>query len=380
MTTVKTLIHSARLVTGGQVVDDAWVFFDGPKIGAVGAGRLPDQDSATILDAAGRWLTPGFVDIHCHGGAGESFDGAGVTTALDFHRRHGTTRTLVSLVTASLSDLERQLGNVAKLTAADPLVLGAHLEGPFLDNGHRGAHDPDLLRDPDPETVDRILAAGGGIIRQVTLAPELPGALEALRRFSDAGMKVAIGHTGAGYEAAIAAFDAGASILTHAFNAMAGIHHRSPGPVVAAMHTPGVTLEIINDGVHVHPAVVRLAFAGAPDRIALITDAMAAAGSSSGEYILGSQRVVVSDGVARLADGGSIAGSTLTMDASLRRAVMTGGVPVEVAVKGLTETPARAIGRGHDLGSLDVGYAADAVLLETDFTVAGVWAAGARLS
>lgn len=362
-------------------MDNGWLLFEDAVISAVGTGPAAARSGfdTTVVDAAGQWLTPGFVDIHCHGGAGESFDGPGVSTALALHRRHGTTRTLLSLVTASLSDLERQLGAIGELAAADPLVLGAHLEGPFLDDGHRGAHDPDLLAEPDPASVDRLLAAGEGIVRQVTLAPELPGGMEALRRFVAAGVKVAIGHTDAGFDLALDAFGNGASILTHAFNAMPGIHHREPGPVAAAMRTPGVTLEIINDGVHVHPDVVRLAFAGAPDRIALITDAMAAAGSSDGDYPLGSQWVVVRNGIARLAEGHSIAGSTLTLDDSLRRAVMTVGVPVGVAVKALTETPATAIGRGHDLGSLAAGYAADAVMLDEDFTVTCVWAAGQRL-
>jgi N-acetylglucosamine-6-phosphate deacetylase len=213
----------------------------------------------------------------------------------------------------------------------------------------------------------------------VTLAPEMPGGMDALRQFVDASVVVAVGHCAADYDAAIAAFDAGASILTHAFNAMPGIHHRAPGPVAAAMDCHGVTLEVINDGVHVHPAVVRLAFEGAAGRIALITDAMAATGSADGQYQLGTLRVTVTDGVARLADGGSIAGSTLTLDTALRLAVTSVGLPVEVAVQALTETPARAIGRERDLGALAPGFAADAVLLDADFTVQGVWAAGSRL-
>lgn len=380
--TAHTLIHSARLVTGGRVVEDGWVLFEGDRISATGQGTVDARHGGTdTIDAAGRWLTPGFIDIHCHGGGGAAFDddAGGIATALEVHRRHGTTRSVLSLVTAPLASLEHQLGVIADALAADPLVLGAHLEGPFLDAGHRGAHDPALLRAPDRGSIERLLAAGRGCIRQVTLATELPGGMTAIRQFVDAGVAVAVGHSDASYDAASAAFDAGASILTHAFNGMRGIHHREPGPVAAATHTPGVILEMINDGVHVHPEVVRLAFAGAPGRVALITDAMAAADSTDGEYQLGSLRVMVRGGVARLADGGSIAGSTLTLDAALQKAVTSVGLPVEIAVQALTETPARAIGRAHDLGRLEAGYAADAVLLESDFTVAGVWAAGLRL-
>jgi len=197
-----------------------------------------------------------------------------------------------------------------------------------------------------------------------------------VRAFSAAGVVVAVGHTAATYEQAREAFAAGATLLTHAFNGMDGVHHRAPGPVAAATRTPGVTLEIINDGTHVHPEVVRLAFAGAPGRVALITDAMAAAGAADGDYLLGALEVQVRDGVARLTHGGSIAGSTLTLDEALRRAVVEVGLSVEEAVRALTETPAAAIGEGDRLGRLAAGYTADAVLLDDDFRVLQVWVAG----
>ncbi|MHA6670026.1 N-acetylglucosamine-6-phosphate deacetylase [Homoserinimonas sp. A447] len=381
--TTRTVIHSARLVTGGEVVTDGWVAFDRDTITATGAGPvdLTLMSGASVIDAGGAWLSPGFIDIHCHGGGGSSFDDGAdaIGTALAMHRSHGTTRSVLSLVTASLDDLERRLGDVADLADQDPLILGAHLEGPFLDAAHQGAHDPALLLQADAATIDRLLAAGRGWLRQVTLAPELPQGMDALHRFVAAGVAVAVGHTGADYAQARAAFDAGASILTHAFNAMPGLHHREPGPVAAAIRSAGVVLEIINDGVHVHPDIVRLAFAGAPGRLAMVTDAMAAAGAGDGEYRLGSQQVTVDAGVARLAHGDSIAGSTLTQDEALRQAVYVVGLPVEAAVQALTETPARAIGRAHDLGRLAQGYAADAVLMDAELRVTAVWAAGVRL-
>ena len=372
------------MVSGGTTTADAWVSFSGDTVAAVGIGttwRDLGIDPASSTDARGRVLSPGFIDIHCHGGGGASFEDGpeAIGAALGMHQRHGTTRFVLSLVTASQADLESRLAVIADETERNPLVLGAHLEGPFLDDEFRGAHDPALLRAPDPRSIDRLLQAGRGHIRQVTLAPELPGAPATIRTLVDAGVAVAVGHSSADYGAAMAAFDSGASILTHAFNGMRGIHHRAPGPVAAATRSPQVTLEMINDGVHVHPAVVRLAFAGAPGRIALITDAMAAAGSSDGRYRLGTLAVTVTDGVARIDQGDSIAGSTLTLDAALRRAVTEVGVSLEEAVTALTETPARAIGRGHDLGLLAPGYAADAVLLEDDFQVAAVFAAGWRV-
>lgn len=401
--TATRIIHSARLVSGGVVTPDAWVVFAGDRVSAVGTGGgwrahapIPSETGPVsaarvaavvldIVDAGGRWLTPGFIDIHCHGGGGRSFeDGVtGIRTALAVHRAHGTTRSVLSLVTASQPDLESRLDVIAEVAEADPLVLGAHLEGPFLDEAFRGAHDRTLLQSVNSAVTDRLLVASRGYLRQITLAPELPGAMDAVARFVDAGVGVAIGHTAADYGTARAAFDAGASLLTHAFNAMPGIHHRAPGPVVAAMRSSAVTLEVINDGVHVLPEVVHLAFSGAPGRIALVTDAMAATGFGDGEYRLGTLTVTVTDGVARLAGGtssvsGAIAGSTLTLDQALRRAVNEVGLSVADAVTALTETPARAVGRGHDLGQLAPGFAADAVLLAEDFTVEEVFAAGHR--
>ncbi|MFF1878302.1 N-acetylglucosamine-6-phosphate deacetylase [Leifsonia sp. NPDC058230] len=378
-----TVIHSARLVTGGRIHHDGWVRFEGGTVAETGAGdgwraTVSDDPSTTVVDAAGAWLTPGFVDIHVHGGGGASFDDGAesIRTALDLHQWHGTTRFVVSLVTAPVDALCERVATVAALMPDDPRILGSHLEGPFLDVAHKGAHDPALLRPAAPTDIERLLSAADGTLRQITLAPELPGGMAAVRAFSDAGVAVAVGHTAADYQQTLDAFEAGASILTHAFNGMDGIHHRAPGPVAAATRTAGVTLEIIDDGIHVHPEVVRMIFAAAPGRVAMITDAMAAAGSTDGDYILGSLAVTVRSGIARLADGGSIAGSTLTLDAALRRAVLEVGVTVEDAVRALTETPAGAVGRGHDLGRLAPGFAADAVLLDDDFTVLQVWTAG----
>jgi len=379
-----TVIHTARMVTDGRVVNDAWVLFDDGKIVATGQGGAGPVDRGLVprevVDARGCYLTPGFIDIHCHGAGGAAFgDGAaGIAKALGVHRAHGTTRIVLSVVTATIDDLERQLDTIATVSARDPSVLGSHLEGPFLANGHKGAHDPALLRTPDPVSVRRLVDAGRGSLRQITLAPEQPGGMAAVRRFVDAGVVVAVGHSDASYADAYEAFAAGATLLTHAFNGMNGIHHRAPGPVLAAIRTAGVTLEVINDGVHVDPEIVRLCFDEAPGRVALITDAMAATGSPDGEYMLGRLHVVVRDRVARLVDGDSIAGSTLTLDASLRQAVGVVQLPIETAVAALTEVPARAIGRAHDLGRLHPGYAADAVLLDETLGIKAVWVAGQR--
>ena len=271
----RCVIHSAAVVSGGKVLDDGWVNFDDGRITATGTGgswrALPGLDTAEVVDGDDGWLTPGFIDIHSHGGGNASFDDGpdSVAAALAMHRHHGTTRSVVSLVTADLEQLRQRLETIADLADGDETILGSHLEGPFLNPRHKGAHDPGLLRNPDRAAVETLLEAGRGTICQITLAPELPGGIRAVSSFVEAGTAVAVGHTDADYAKAREAFDAGASILTHAFNAMNGLHHREPGPVGAAIGTPHVTLEVVNDGVHVHPEVVRLAFDAAPGRIAL---------------------------------------------------------------------------------------------------------------
>ncbi|ALJ19199.1 N-acetylglucosamine-6-phosphate deacetylase [Microbacterium sp. No. 7] len=373
-----TVLHSARLVDGA-VTDDAWIAFDGDTVTATGTGTTwRDLDPRDAVDLAGAHLAPGFIDLHGHGGAGSSYDDGAeaIRVARAAHLRHGTTRAVLSLVTASIDDLAARVATIADLAAQDDTVLGSHLEGPFLDPGHKGAHTESLLRTADAGAVDRLLDAGRGTIRQITIAPERPGGLDAVRRFAGAGVAVAVGHTNATEDEAAAAFDAGATLITHAFNAMPGIHHRAPGPVVAAMRDERVTLELIADGTHVHPHVVALAFAGAPGRIALITDAMAAAAADDGDYALGGLAVTVSGGVARLADG-TIAGSTLTQDAALRDAVAW-GIGLADAVAALTAVPARALGLRDRLGGLRPGMTADAVVLDAALHVTAVWCAGRR--
>ncbi|MES2867878.1 MULTISPECIES: N-acetylglucosamine-6-phosphate deacetylase [Microbacterium] len=369
-----TLIHSVRLITDGTETPDAWVRFEDGRVAATGIGA-DWTDADTVIDAiavagAGAILTPGFIDIHGHGGAGASFDDGvdAIRTARELHRSHGTTRAVISLVTAPLDDLARRVGEIAELVTTDADILGSHLEGPFLDPGHHGAHEPSLLREPAAADVQRLLEAGRGTVRQVTIAPELPGGLEAIRIIVAAGSAAAVGHTDADAATAVAAFEAGATILTHAFNAMPGIHHRAPGPVLAAAADHRVVLEAIADNVHLDPHVLKLLFDAAPGSVALVTDAMAAAGSADGGYDLGAVKVTVADGIARADDTGSIAGSTLTQDVALRRAVEA-GVSLAEAVRALTQTPAAAIGLDAQLGQLTPGRIGDAVLLNARLQV-----------
>jgi N-acetylglucosamine-6-phosphate deacetylase len=317
-----------------------------------------------------------------HGGDGASFDAGDhdeARLALRFHRRHGTTTTLASLMTASLGELERSLVSLAGLVESGELA-GVHLEGPFLNPARCGAHDPGLVRAPGRDELARLLAAGRGSVRMVTLAPELDGGLDAIRTVVENGAIAAVGHTDAGYELTRAALDAGATVATHLFNAMRPLHHRDPGPVPALLEDERVTLELICDGVHLHAGLVHavLALAG-PDRAALVTDAIAATGAGDGEYELGGRSVLVADGVARLAGSDTLAGSTLTMDAALRVAV-SAGVPVADAARSLSSTPARLLGLHERIGALEPGMDADLVVLDTDLHVEAVMTKGEWVS
>ncbi|OJX98233.1 MAG: N-acetylglucosamine-6-phosphate deacetylase [Micrococcales bacterium 73-15] len=387
-----TTFTDARLVdaTGER---RGWLRLRGDRIETVGQGAAPaptpragdggGSDAAgadVVVDCGGAYLTPGFIDIHSHGGGGVSAeDGAdALAAALAVHRAHGTTRMVLSAVSAPIPELARTLAGLADLTERDQLVLGSHAEGPFLAHGRKGAHDPAALRAPTPADVDALVEAARGTMRQVTLAPELPGGLDAVRRFVAAGVRVAVGHTEVDYAGARAAFDAGATLLTHAFNAMSPLLHRAPGPVAAALEDPRVTLELVLDGVHVHPAAALVLLRAAPGRVALITDAMAATGMGDGSYRLGALDVEVRDGVALVAGTETIAGSTLTLDVALRGAVADGLSLVE-AVTALTSAPADALGEGSWLGRLAPGHAGDLVLLDDALTVTQVWAAGRHL-
>ncbi|PPH48178.1 N-acetylglucosamine-6-phosphate deacetylase [Rathayibacter sp. AY1C9] len=373
------IIHSARKVDAAGTVEDHWLLARDGAITATGTGTgwQAQAEGAELHDARGLTAVPGFLDLHVHGGGGHGFDGGAeaIRAGLALHRSRGTTRSLVSLVSAPLEQLESSLDAVSALAATDPLVLGAHLEGPFLAPSRRGAHDPAALVHPSSGAVGRLLDAARGRLAQITLAPELPGALAAVERLAGAGTVVAVGHTEADADQARAAFDRGARLVTHAFNAMRGIGHRAPGPIPVALGDERVALELILDGRHVDVEVVRLAFAAAPGRIALVTDAMAAAGAGDGVHRLGPLDVEVLGGVARLAGTAVLAGSTLTQEEALRRAVGPGRLGLQASVAALTAVPARVLGRG-DLGLLAPGYRADVVLLDASLRVQRVWAEG----
>jgi N-acetylglucosamine-6-phosphate deacetylase len=388
-----SLVAAGTVIAPGAVHAPGWVDIRSGRIVDCGAGEPPRPPDHSFPDGT---LAPGYVDVHAHGGGGFGFDDpdSGVAAAViaATHLAHGTTTLMASLVTAPLDKLERTVAALAPLVEQG-LLAGIHLEGPWLSPAHRGAHDESLLREPDVETVDRLMRAGRGCVRMVTIAPELSGGLAAVRQIVVFGAVVAIGHTDATYDLTRQAIAAGATVGTHVFNAMRPLHHREPGPALALLEDPTVFAELIADGVHLHPAVVRL-ITGSASRPVFVTDAMAAAGADGtngaagaaggahghgGRYTLGGLDVHVADGQARLADG-TIAGSLLTLSAAVRYAVHTAGVPLAVAVRAATQNPADMIGL-PDRGRLAAGHRADLIVLDEALHVtatmqAGVWCAG----
>ncbi|WP_129264885.1 N-acetylglucosamine-6-phosphate deacetylase [Streptomyces sp. M3] len=368
-----TVLAGARVVLPTGTVENGRVIVEGTRI----AGST--RDDTRTVDLSGHWVVPGFVDMHNHGGGGASFatgTAEDALTAVRAHRARGTTTVVASTVTGDMDFLARQAGLLSELVEQGELA-GVHFEGPFISPCRKGAHSEELLRDPDPAEVRKLLDAARGSARMVTLATERPGGIDSVRLLAEHGVIAAVGHTDATYEQTVEAIDAGATVATHLYNAMPAIGHRDPGPVVALLEDERVTVELINDGTHLHPAALELAYhhAGA-GRVALITDAMDAAGAADGFYELGPLAVEVKDGVARLVEGGSIAGSTLTLDTAFRRAVTIDRIPVEDVVRSISANPARLLGMYDRVGSLEPGKDADLVVLDADFTLKGVMRRG----
>ncbi|GAA3055307.1 MULTISPECIES: N-acetylglucosamine-6-phosphate deacetylase [Actinomycetes] len=373
-----TLIHATAALTPAGDVSPWWLRLQGERIVESGPGAPPAPADVSIEHGV---LSPGFVDVHVHGGGGASFlDGAeAARTVRAAHLRHGTTTMLASLVTDPYPVMRDSLAGLRELVESGE-IAGVHLEGPWLNARRRGAHHEEHLRAPDLQALDEFLATG--LIRMVTLAPELPGGLEAVRRLVDAGVVAAVGHTDADYDLIREALTHGASVGTHLFNAMPSLHHRAPGPVAALLEDPDAWVELIADGVHVHPAAQRLAFTVKPHRCVLVSDAMSAAAADDGRYRLGSLEVQVDDGEARVVEPsgelGSIAGSTLTISAAVRHSVRRAQLPLDQVLQAATAHPAQMVGL-EEVGTLAAGSLADLVVLDDALEVRAVMTRGAWL-
>ena len=369
-------------ITGGQVFDleqgfvSRDVCFDGEKL---------EQSSADgkTYDASGCYVIPGLTDLHFHGCVGEDFSDAtpdGLQKMAEYELSRGVTQICPAGMTLGEDQLTRICQNAAAHRAKNPggaELVGLHLEGPFLCKAKKGAQNEAFLHDPDPAMLHRLQQAAQGMVKLVTLAAEQPGALEFIRSAQEDGITVSLGHTTADYDTACAAYEAGARQATHLFNAMPPFTHRAPGVVGAAFDHPQVKVELISDGVHIHPSVVRAVFQlfGA-GRVILISDSLRATGMPDGRYPFGGQEIEVHGNRATMADDpNTLAGSVSDLMACMRSAVSF-GIPLHDAVRAAAVNPAQVLGIFDRLGSLDVGKTANLAILDRDLNLKDVFFRG----
>lgn len=392
------LVLRGRIVTASMDIGDGVVATDGGLVTFAGPARQFPGELPPAAPA-GQVLVPGLVDVHCHGACGSDFsegDPGGAERAARYLHSRGTTTLVASLVTGKPDDLVRNLRVLRELTGLG-LIAGSHLEGPFLSHQQCGAHDPALLLEPDQELVARLLAAAGPTLASMTLAAELPGAAELVEQLAARGIVPSLGHTAADNTTAAAFLERAVLGLesagkpggkrrpsvTHLFNAMPPLHHRSPGPVSASLSAARAgtaVVELIADGVHLAAETVKLVFdLVGTQNIALVTDSMAATGLEDGQYRLGSLSVTVSGGVARVDSSGAIAGGTSTL-LDIVRCCVAAGVPLRDAVTSASAVPASLLGLSAQTGDLRPGMQADVVVLDGDLNLAAVLRRGERVS
>ena len=345
------IISAATVLIDQELQKEVWLEIEDGVIRSINSGTAPEYD----LRYEGI-LIPGFVDIHCHGGGGKYFASltdSEISQVIATHRAGGTVAGLASLVTEPIPNLISQIKRLVPFAQRGE-IAGIHLEGPYLSHARCGAHDPNLLRTPTIVEVQTLIDAGQGFIKMITIAPELDGALEVIEHLAKSGVIAAIGHSQSDAATAQAAIDRGASVVTHFNNAMPKVVD-GPGTMSSAVISElRVSLELILDGEHVTTQIVRDVFEAAPNRIVMVTDAMSAAGSTDGNYLIAGLEVTVKGGVARLASNGSLAGSTLTMAKAFNHALNEIGVSITEAVHAASTLPALILGRS-DLGEIAVG-------------------------
>src|SRR6202453_712222 len=386
-----TAIYASRILTPQEELLDAVILVEGGRITAIGhRDEVKIPEGAVDYVASGMTVVPGFVDVHVHGAGGHDVMEA-TPAALDCITstvaRHGTTSILATTVTAPVDETCKSLEGIAQFigshehqenTGLAAEILGIHLEGPFISKTRRGVHPSDSITRPSIEILDKFRAASDVLIRILTVAPEIPGALDLIRAAVTNGIVAAIGHTDADYEQARAAIQAGARHAVHFYNAMRPFSHRDPGVIGAVLTEPDVTAEIIADGVHVAvPAIQVLLGTKGFDTVLLVSDGTAATGMRDGNYRLGNFEVTGTGGVVRNSEG-KLAGSTLTLERALRYMVEVGRPCVD-ALRMATILPARRLGLAGKKGILAIGSDADLVILTPDLHVAGGMMCGVGL-
>ncbi|MDO8588328.1 MAG: N-acetylglucosamine-6-phosphate deacetylase [Armatimonadota bacterium] len=371
-------ILCGQVITPDEVLDNSIIAIEDGKV----VSLSPADGASVDVDASDKTAVPGFIDLHIHGGVGhEVMDGTvEAIRGMSVHlAANGTTSWLPSALTGPWDKMRAAVQATAQAMregSGGAEVLGSHLEGPFLNAARTGAQPPDYLRPPSCGEMKRELGDLTSVVRYMAVASELPGAIDLIKELCAMGVTVSLAHTDASYDEARAAFDAGATSLTHTYNAMRPLRHREPGVLAAALLDDRVTAELIWDNYHVHEAAARIAIKlKGPDRIALISDAVSAAGLTDGDYFLGGQPIRVEGGLARLASG-TIAGSTITIIDAVRNAAKY--FPLRDVIKMATLSPARSIGADDRKGRIAVGYDADVVLLNRDLSVDAVFLKGQR--
>lgn len=368
-------LRHARIVSREEIIEDGFIVIENNLIKEVGREPIHSGGLLSSWNLENLIVVPGFVDTHTHGIAGIDFtdEPAGVLEAAREYVRSGVTSFLATTVAADLENLIRVCREVRRLRVESERregsrLLGLHFEGPYVNPEMAGALNPDYIRRPDIQEFKMLLEVCEGELKQITIAPELPGAIDLIRVAASRGITVSIGHTNASYEQTLAGIRAGARKATHIFNAMRRFHHRDPGPSLALIEERDVVLEVIADFIHLHPAVVRFLVSHAgPDRIALITDSIAATGLPDGLYRLGGLTVKVESGIAKLHDKDVLAGSTLTMDKAFRNIISLGVGLREASIMAST-TPSQSIGVG-ELGQIALGFKADLTILDSNYEV-----------
>lgn len=384
------IIIKGCLVTPDRPMGAGWLELHGGIISRVGNDdALPP--GRRLLDFGEKLVCPGFIDLHVHGGAGYDVmdcSPAAIDAVARFHARGGTTAFLGATMSAGHHRLREVLAAAAAYrrsqSPAGAAMLGVHLEGPYLNPVKKGAHAPEELMLPDVREMQGLLSETGDLVQMVTLAPELPGGLDLIAFLTGRGVKTALGHSVANLDDLAGAAAAGLSHVTHMFNAMGELRHRDPGTAGYLLEMPEITVDLIADGVHVHPIVIRMLLKlKGIDKTALITDAIPAAGLADGCYELGGQKVRVKAGVARLAKGtladGTLAGSTLTMNRAVAYMVQEVGIPVEAAVQMAALNPAGILGLDGMYGKLEAGYKGNVTVLDRDLNVAATFVEGNRV-
>ena len=373
---------NARLFLPGKGFVQGGFRVENGRFAEVFGGALPPCGEETI-DLHGAQVIPGLVDIHTHGAMGADAsdgDGEGLKRMAAHLASCGVTSFVPTTMTLPYGTLAAAFQTAAGLAENRPpacsRVMGIHMEGPFFSEKKKGAQNSAYLKLPDADAVMRLQEVCGGLIKIVDVAPELPGAEAFIRKIAPR-CRVSVAHTDASYEDAVRAFDAGALHVTHLFNAMPSLHHRSPGVIGAAAERDDVTAELICDGLHVHPSVIRLAFKLFADRICMVSDSLRCCGMPDGEYDLGGQTVYLRNGEARLADG-TLAGDVSDLYSDMVNAIRF-GIPAEQAVMAATITPAEAIGADHEIGSLEEGKLADFVVCDRDWKIGQVVIGGKRV-